>query len=298
MKWRFILVAVFLGPVLPSKLIAGPTTRQAVLDCAIIQDRSSGLTLPEGSQVYIFGMCTGGARATSPFRHGPASVQVKNRRGRLAVELAVCQSAKNDYKTRCTGYIIGGCGVSGYSHMSAVYATTTAGGARSASVSFKLNYPALIVVMGFGASENHLKFDGMPGLKMAAQGRGGELASCIADAACAPGDYTVSQSSDSPARTALQAEALGVFAFSDRPDAMESADQKLDLSPVFTAPEAAPVMLAESGSNRGDAVTIVAMPGGSNGGISASVIVCVAALAAIVLIITLLGAITAMRKRN
>jgi len=307
MKWRFILVAVFLGAIRPVNLIAGPTTRptpgtrqtpamrQAVLECAQIKMRTSQLSLPAGSEVYIFGLCAGGAR---PLRHEPASVKVQNRRGRLVAELAVCRSEDNDFRTRCGWYIIGGCGLSGYSYMSAVCAPAINQTAKQASVSFTLRQPALIVVMGFGAAESRLKFAGIAGLKVAAQSTAGRLTSAIAQANCPPGSYTVTQSADSPDRGPVQ-EVLGVFALSNQPDAMESVNQKLNLPRDFAEPGTAPAVLAETGpKGDGNAVTIVAMPGGGNGGISESVIICAASLAGIVLLGTLIVAMVAARNKE
>ena len=104
-------------------------------------------------------------------------------------------------------------------------------GAHSVSVQFTLTAPALVVLVGAASSQQQLAFSGLPNLVTDVP-YNTVVATAIAHASVAPGEYTAQETSlDTAAAQDPNAmvDLLGVFIFSDYPSAATSSDPQIPL---------------------------------------------------------------------
>lgn len=184
---------------------------------AMIQSGQTSLTLPPGSSIYLYGMATGGAAPSSPFSNGPYA-QASDAAGQLAVALAASPENTNVFTTQ-TGYqTLGAVAVSGFRHYGASYGSNGSSGASSASDTFTVSRPSLVVVIGLASSQQNVNLAGIAGIKIDASGsaQGASDGVIIAHAYLGPGRYTVTEQSAATAGGQdpnHMADLVGVFVF-------------------------------------------------------------------------------------
>jgi hypothetical protein len=185
---------------------------------AAVKQGSTSLSLPHGAQIYIYGLSTGGALDASKFQNG-AIASVNDRAGHASAELAVTKQPDNQFTTGCAYYAVGGCGVSNYGAVTALYGTNEGPAANSASVDFSLNGPTTVVVVGLASSQQAITFDGLANLQtdVPAAAADGTVAMAIGHADLQAGKYTVRELTSAVAAgqdADHQADLVGVFIFS------------------------------------------------------------------------------------
>ena len=212
--------------------IVGTTVKQGAMS----------LSLPHGAQAYIYGMTTGGGFDASSF-NGTA-VSVNNRLGHPSVQLAVSNQPENQFSTGCAYYAIGGCGVSGYGSLTALYRTNEGPAASSASVSFALDGPATVVLVGLASGQQTISFDGLSNLQTdvpaPVAGPDGTVAVAIGHADLQAGKYTVRALTSAAVggqNPSAQADLLGVFVFSADGGIVSSQSPTLAIPNDIAAPQ-------------------------------------------------------------
>ena len=208
--------------VLGLSLVAPPLRGQTIGGAAALPSQT-GLTLPPGNSVYIYGMATGGLYPSSPFSQGNTQ-QLLDASGLLVADLAVTQSNFNSFGTNALYYTIGGIGVSGFTTMSQSFGSNNNPGASSASDTFTVTQQSLVVVVVMAGGQSYLTLSGLQSLQFDAQvgsQSGGVIGMVIAHASLSPGTYTVTENSfPSPAPGQdpnHMADLIGVFVFSGQP---------------------------------------------------------------------------------
>ncbi len=198
------------------------------------QQQSTDLTLPPGCQLYLSGMSSGGGMPSGLLTEGSV-LHLENARGYSAAQLSVGTTNVNSYTTRCGVYAIGGVGISGMQYVQGFYGATVGENARSASVRFVLTAPATVVVIGSAGSQNNLELSGLDHLVTdvrSPEDHSGP-ALTIAHTTLPSGTYTLQErTTDAPNRydPDSNADLLGVFIFSDKPDAAKSDNPAIPLS--------------------------------------------------------------------
>ena len=127
--------------------------------------QETSMTLPSGSQLYLYGFETGGNVQTSNFTNGEIAIAKApiSGAGYYFNGLAMTTINQNSYTTSCVSYVIAGLGVSNYSAMEYNYST------RGMPVNFTINSQSLVVVVQDG---NVTTGSGIPGLVVAASAVG------------------------------------------------------------------------------------------------------------------------------
>ena len=196
-----------------------PSEQIISLNGATVKEIQSSLSLPSGNQLYIFGMATGGAFTSTPFQNDPYA-SVNDAAGNVAAQLSITSSNENSFSTGASYYVIGGVGVSGFKYFGSTYGSNSASGARSASASFTLENPAIVIVVALASGQTYLTLNGIPGLQIDSQfaNQAGGIPMVIAHADLGSGTYQVTELTDDD-RTgngdpSHEADLIGVFAFS------------------------------------------------------------------------------------
>ncbi len=214
-----ILSLLILGTVAAAMRIAPVRAAGPTINNPTVQEFQSSLQLPTGSQMYIFGMATGGLYNSGTFANGEYA-SVTNAAGNLAAQLAFSTIDQNSFTTSAAYYVIGGVGVSGFSTFSQTFGSNGVAGAPSASASFSLSSDSLVVVVGLSAAETFLSLSGLAGLQTDAAviNTSGNIPMIIAHANLGQGSYTVTETtspnSDQSCCPDHFADLIGVFIFS------------------------------------------------------------------------------------
>ncbi len=182
-----------------------------------VADGQTSLSLPPGRSIYLYGMATGGGAPSTPFSTGPHA-QVSDAAGQLAAALAVTPENANSFTTETGYHTMGGVTVSGFSHYSASYGSNGISGAPMASDTFTVSRDSLVVVIGLAASQQSIRFTGIPGLRTDAPSSTQRTSDgvAIAHAYLPSGAYTVTEHSAATAGGQdpnHMADLIGVFAF-------------------------------------------------------------------------------------
>jgi hypothetical protein len=191
----------------------------------------TSLTLPAGSQLYVFGMGTDGTGSSSAFAAGQ-SVSVSNADGIVSASLAAIAANADSYTTACRKSAIGGFGISGFSHVQGFYDAVPGPKANSASVSFALEEPAMVVLFGVAGGQQSLTFSGIDGLVNDVPAND-TISLAIAHANLKAGKYTVKQTS--PAAAAGRdpnhmTDLLGVLIFSNKDSPATSTNPPIPIA--------------------------------------------------------------------
>ncbi|HUJ11428.1 MAG TPA: glycine zipper domain-containing protein [Verrucomicrobiae bacterium] len=207
--------------------------RQAtpVIDSAQALDGGTSLSLPSGSQLYVFGTVNGGAFTTSTFQYGQTVSLTDANPGFIAAELAASTANVNSYTTATMYHVIGGFGVSHFSYAQGFYGANPGPGAHSASVQLTLSAPALVILLGEASSQQQLAFSGLPNLVTDVPYTT-SVALSIAHAYVTPGTYTVQQTSLDTAAGQdpnHMVDLLGVLVLSDEPNTAVSSNPSIPL---------------------------------------------------------------------
>lgn len=208
-----------------------PPQAMPAVACARGSSAETSLNLPAGSQLYAFAMATGGYRPSGPFASGE-SIQIRDAyAGYTSAEIAATTNNSNSYATSTTYHTMVGFGASGFHYAQGFYSANPNPGAHSVSVQFTLTAPALVVLVGAASSQQQLAFSGLPNLVTDVP-YNTVVATAIAHASVAPGQYTAQETSlDTAAAQDPNAmvDLLGVFIFSDYPSAATSSDPQIPL---------------------------------------------------------------------
>jgi hypothetical protein len=212
-KVRHILLFI----ALVSLIVAQPGAANGqTVNWATVQPGQTSLNLPAGGSIYIFGMGTGGAMPATNFAQGPYA-QVVDVGGQVVAGLAITQRNSNSFTTDCADYTIGGVSVTGYKTVSASYAVNNQPNPTSASVSFVLAEPAVVVIFAIAGGQDHLTLAGVPSLQIDADKpndtHGIKIA--IGHASLPPGSYTATENTEGdPGRDpAHEGDLIGAFVF-------------------------------------------------------------------------------------
>jgi len=211
------------------------------------------LSLSSGSQLYVYGMATGGAAPSGAFTSGQ-SVQISNPNGNVSAELVATTEGSNNYKTGTANDAFGGFGVSGFNFVQGFYGVNPGPGPNlQASVSFTLFAPALVVVMGLGSSQATLYFSGLenPTIDVFDQTIDGvhEPVLAIEHVYLQAGTYTIQETTgDGTAfyqTPANEVDLIGVLIFSTSPNVASSGNPQIPL-PTFQALSSMPLAATPS----------------------------------------------------
>jgi hypothetical protein len=217
------------------------------------QQKRTSLNLPEGCKLYVYGMTTGGGFPSRPFAEGK-SVHVENASGNASAEISVTKKNINSFTTDCGYYVIGGFGASDFHHVQGFYGSNPGPAATSASVQITLVVPAMISVLGVASSQTALTLSGIDNLVTdvpVQMNTPGTEALTIAHGYVGPGTYTIQENTGSGIDGEdpnHQVDLLGVFVFSDTPNAAQSDNPEIPLSlspqsstlPTVTIPNTPP----------------------------------------------------------
>ncbi len=190
------ITPVFSGLV-PPHLLSGTALAESspTVSNAIVQDQQTGLTLPSGAPLYLYGFATGGAPA-SAFASGQYA-SVASVAGCTIAAIAVTTSDTNSFSYSGGYYNIGGAAVSGYSTYSASYGSDGSAAVASASDTFTVTAPgSLVVVLALAGGEQCQTLSGVPNLSIDAtnnQEPGLPVVVTIAHAYPSTGTYTVTE---------------------------------------------------------------------------------------------------------
>ncbi len=224
----------------------------------------TALNLPEGCQLYVYGMATGGGFPSHPFAEGE-SVILTNASGNASAEISVTKSNVNSFTTDCGYYVVGGFGASGFRYVQGFYGTNSGPAATSASVQITLVEPAMVSVLGLASSQTALTLSGLDNLVTdvpVQMNTPGTVALTIAHGYVGPGTYILQESTGSGIEGQdpnHQVDLIGVFVFSDVPGAAKSDNPQIPLSLSPNTPQTQP-------SEKGNAAV---MQTGLNGGLVA-----------------------------
>src|SRR5208283_5024182 len=138
-----------------------------VIDSAQAAEGGTSLSLPSGSQLYVFGMANGGMLVDGPFANGQ-TVSVTDAAGVMGAELAATTVNSNSFQSGTTYHVIDGFGVSDFNYAQGFYGANPGPSAYSASVEFTLTAPSLVVLFGQASSQQYIAFSGIPNLVTAA----------------------------------------------------------------------------------------------------------------------------------
>lgn len=236
---------------------------QPQIDSAQAIDGGASLTLESGSQIYVFGMATGGAAQSNPFANG-LTVPVANASGILSAEIATTASDSNNFPTSTTYHAIAGFGVSNFTYAQGFYGANANPGADIVTIQFTLNAPALVVAIGTASSQQELTFSGLPEFVVDVPYTTSDAVS-IGHAYLQAGTYTVQENSAATAAgqtPSYMADLLGIYAFSDQPNAATSSNPQIPLPQLDTVsllPACINSMQADinGGASPGESVTSI-----------------------------------------
>jgi hypothetical protein len=233
-------VALIVVPFFVSICQATPT-----IDSAQAIEYGTSLTLPPGSQLYVFGAVNGGYLQNGVFVYGQ-TVSVTDAcastycPGNIAAELVATTSNNNSYPNQTQYHVIGGFGVSQFGYAQGFYGANPGPGASNtgARVQFTLTAPALVVLLGQASSQQSLALAGLPGLVTDVADYPVD-AFGIAHANLGPGTYTAQESSSAIAAQdpLAMTDLMGVFVFSDQPNAASSSNPKISLPLLTNSPD-------------------------------------------------------------
>ncbi len=167
------------------------------LDTSQVANGQTALTLPSGSQEYVFGLIQGGAYPGQPFATGTTQ-SVTNADGNLSTAIAVTSSNSDSFSTQSQNYYIGGFAVSKFSSMTAKYGSNPGpGSSMTATVQFSVSQQnSLVVLLGLAGDQQCATFsNSVPGLSVDQDNQDttvGTYVITIAHAVLAPGTYSVS----------------------------------------------------------------------------------------------------------
>ncbi|WP_428109564.1 SHOCT domain-containing protein [Caldisericum sp.] len=213
------IIPIFLTLILISSLFIpslSAGSNSVLLSGATITNGQTSINLPSGSQVYIYGVVTGGQYYLSTLKNHEINFDyVTDYNSKTAAELAMTSSNSNSFTTQCSDYSLGGVGVSGYSTFDVVYGSNGNYGASGASVTFTLKNTATVVVFALASGgQTHVTLSGIPGFKIISSNENGLEGFLIGMANLSPGQYTaVETSSPSSSNPGNQADLIGVYEF-------------------------------------------------------------------------------------
>ncbi|MDE3100475.1 MAG: carboxypeptidase regulatory-like domain-containing protein, partial [Verrucomicrobiota bacterium] len=223
------------------------------------QDQSSGtgVGFPSGSELYVYGVATGGADQSDAFANGQ-TVQLEDGNGVVSAELAATTSNTNSFSTSNPDHIIGGFGVSCFNYAQGFYGVNPGPGPNlEASVQFTLSAPAMVVVIGLASSQKILTLSGLsnPTIDVPVQTPGIDTGAdflIIAHQYLPAGSYTIQGTSADGfvyATPNHEADLLGVLIFSDYPFAVRSTYPPIPLpiTPQSPASQISGKILSSSG---------------------------------------------------
>ncbi len=243
-----------------SLLLAGSCIGQSVVG-AVVQPSETGVALPSGATTYIYAMATGGALPSSSFSQGQSQTLVDADSVQVAA-MAVTTGAANQFSTAANYYTAAGVAVSGDTNLAQFYGSNNSPGASTASDSFVVAQPSLVVVVATAGGEASLTLSGVPGLEIAAQSGdtgGGVIPIVIGQASLAPGAYTVVENS-APSPAGGQdpnhmGDLLGVFVFATAGGAAPPGSPGGVVSPVALSGPTSSTLTLVSGEIDGQAVS-------------------------------------------
>lgn len=171
---------------IPLAHASGPT-----VDNASVNTQTTSITLPAGSQLYIYGFATGGCCPTGDFQSGQYAA-VNDLDGFRIAALAVTTSNTNSYPSQTAYNTIGGIGVSGYSSYTSSYQTTSGSGPELlTSNSFSISVSnSLAIVFAVGGGSQCQQLSGIQGLQIDANTANSNPIITIGHAYLASGSYT------------------------------------------------------------------------------------------------------------
>jgi hypothetical protein len=190
------------------------TLHAQMVSGAIVQPGQTTLNLPPGGSTYIYGMATGGARVSTGLAGGPYQ-QLRNAAGNLVAELAITQSNINSFETNTFSHTIGGVSVAGFKTISASYGSNDQPNASSASDTFAVSSPSVVVVFALAGGQTHLELQGVPGLQIDAQtvDDPSTTSMAIGHATLPPGSYTAMEVTGGATNPNFMGDLIGVFVF-------------------------------------------------------------------------------------
>jgi hypothetical protein len=218
------VVILFLMLIAATRMSSAYSLTTPTIDSASSAFFQNSLTLPSGSQTYLYAYSDGGTYATSVFSSNGATHHYgKDSAGERAVGVTLTQSASNSFTTGDEAYTIGGVGISGYTSVSVfhgqhVYTTATTNNVYHAHVTFTVSASnSLVVVVMLGSSQSYLSYTGAT-LSVATSSINNP--SCdpllIAYGYLPPSTYTITEttSPNSPVPANHLVDYIGVFVFS------------------------------------------------------------------------------------
>ena len=176
-------------------------------------------------------MGTDGTGSSGAFAAGQ-SVSVSNADGSVSASLATITANADSYTTACRKSAIGGFGISGFSHVQGFYDAVPGPKANSASVSFGLKEPAMVVLFGAAGGQQSLTFSGIDGLVNDVPAND-TISLAIAHANLKPGKYTVKQTSFATAAGQdpnHMTDLLGVLIFSNKDSPATSTNPPIPIA--------------------------------------------------------------------
>ncbi|MCL4447555.1 MAG: hypothetical protein M1556_04595 [Candidatus Thermoplasmatota archaeon] len=194
------------------------TSSSIQMQGATVETFHTALQLPSGSQLYLYGLSTGGGYPTSIFASGEYASSTDSA-GNLVAAIAVTTDDSNSYSTSTSYQTIGGVGITGFSSYTTSFGVNNASGATFASDTFSVNGPGdLVVIVAIPGGETYMNLTGVPGLQIDASSANtpGQSPLAIAHSYLDSGEYTVTMSTQyNPSQTqSNMGDLIGVFVFS------------------------------------------------------------------------------------
>jgi hypothetical protein len=211
------------------------------------EEPATSMSVPLGSQLYVYGAATGGGVQISAFTNGQA-IQLTNANGNVSAELAVSTSSSNSFAMFPPGgnyNVFGGFGVCGVDYAQGFYGVNPGPGPNlQASVQFTLSAPATVAVIGMCSSQKLLTLSGLgsPTIDVpvqAATPTSGDEALIIAHQNLPPGTYTIQETTAEGSVGPTynnEADLIGVLIFSTSPNAASSSNPEIPIPPSVQAP--------------------------------------------------------------
>jgi hypothetical protein len=220
-------------------LIVATRASQAapVIDSAQAATQQTSLTLPSGSEMYIFGAVNGGSFTTGLLTEGQPVYVTDPVPGFVAAQLAATTVNSNSYTTSTAYNVIAGVGVSGFNYAQGFYGANPGPDAHSASVQFTLTASAMVVLFGEASSQQYLAFSGLSNLVTDVPYTT-SVALSIAHAYLGPGTYTAQETSLDTAAGQdpnHMVDLLGALVFSEETNAATSDNPPIPL-PLIPEP--------------------------------------------------------------
>jgi len=213
-----------------TRLDAGVLDEPVIVDTQELQGGTS-LSLTAGCQLYVYAVQTGGALPTTAFNDGQ-TIEIYNMVGNVGAEIVATTNNSNGYRTQALYHTIGGFGISGFRYACGFYGSRMGSNPTPAVVTVRLSAPALVAVTA--SATVVVTVSGADSLvtDVPSPNQGGAVGMTIEHAYLNPGTYTIqelSSNGDQLQDPDNQVDLLGVFVFSDYPQAASSISPRIPL---------------------------------------------------------------------